>query len=146
MLERLLHLFHRGTPPDQPLPTPDARMALGILLVQLAMVDRTYLFEEVQEIDAVLAKAYDLRPLEAAKMRASCETALRKLPADIDLTRIILDAVDYDHRLEAVEALWSVALSDGITDDRETNMIDLIERRLGISPEDSDAARRKALS
>ena len=51
MFERLMARLHRDTPPKEPLATPDARMALGILLVRLAMVDRAYLFEEVEEIE-----------------------------------------------------------------------------------------------
>ena len=49
MFERLMARLHRDTPPKEPLATPDARMALGILLVRLAMVDRAYLFEEVED-------------------------------------------------------------------------------------------------
>ncbi|MGR3269775.1 hypothetical protein DU478_18050 [Thalassococcus profundi] len=144
MFERLMARLHRDTPPKEPLATPDARMALGILLVRLAMVDRAYLFEEVEEIDRVLARAFDLRPLEAAKMRARCEDTARRLPKDVDLAQIVHDSVDYAHRLDAVAALWSVALSDHMTDDREAEMIHLIETRLGVSRADSDAARRAA--
>jgi len=144
MFERLMARLHRDTPPKEPLATPDARMALGILLVRLAMVDRAYLFEEVEEIDRVLARAFDLRPLEAAKMRARCEDTARRLPTDVDLAQIVHDSVDYAHRLDAVAALWSVALSDHMTDDREAEMIHLIETRLGVSRADSDAARRAA--
>jgi len=144
MFERLMARLHRDTPPKEPLATPDARMALGILLVRLAMVDRAYLFEEIEEIDRVLARAFDLRPLEAAKMRARCEDTARRLPKDVDLAQIVHDSVDYAHRLDAVAALWSVALSDHMTDDREAEMIHLIETRLGVSRADSDAARRAA--
>ena len=144
MFERLMARLHRDTPPKEPLATPDARMALGILLVRLAMVDRAYLFEEVEEIDRVLARAFDLRALEAAKMRARCEDTARRLPKDVDLAQIVHDSVDYAHRLDAVAALWSVALSDHMTDDREAEMIHLIETRLGVSRADSDAARRAA--
>ena len=77
-------------------------------------------------------------------MRARCEDTARRLPKDVDLAQIVHDSVDYAHRLDAVAALWSVALSDHMTDDREAEMIHLIETRLGVSRADSDAARRAA--
>ena len=71
MFERLKSFFHRVAPPPAPLPELDAAHALGALLVKVALVDDAYLFEEVEEIDHILAEAYGLKPLAAARMRAS---------------------------------------------------------------------------
>lgn len=145
MLERLTQLFHRKTPEDQPLPEPDARLALGTLLVRVAMADHAYLFEEVEQIDRILAEAYDLSPLEAAKMRATCEKLAFAMDDDSEMAALVRDSVSYEHRLEKVEALWKVVMANGITDDRETALVDLVEEVLGVARPDSEAARASAV-
>ncbi|WP_136442804.1 TerB family tellurite resistance protein [Pacificoceanicola onchidii] len=144
MLERLKAFFTSPTPEKQPLPEPDARLALGTLLVRVAMADGAYLFEEVEEIDQILAKAYDLKPLEAARMRADCEKLAFHIEDDRDMAIRIRDAVDYDHRLSKVAALWSVVMADGVNDSREQALVELIEETLGIDRGDSMAARAEA--
>lgn len=144
MFERLLRHFQ--SPPKDPMPLPemDARHALGTLLVRVAMADKAYLFEEVEQIDRILAKAYGLKPLEAAKMRADCERLAFALKGDADLAAVIRDSVAYEHRLEKVAALWQVVLADGVTDDREAALMDLIENQMGIDRDHSDQARAAA--
>lgn len=145
MLERLTTLFQRKTPPAEPLPEPDARLALGTLLVRVAMADKAYLFEEVEQIDRILAEAYGLNPIEAAKMRATCEKLAFAMKDDSEMATLVRDAVSYEHRLEKVEALWKVVMADGISDDRETALVDLVEQVLGVSRPDSEAARAAAV-
>ncbi|MDU8910229.1 TerB family tellurite resistance protein [Aestuariicoccus sp. MJ-SS9] len=145
MFERLKSFFHRKAPPATPLPEPDARLALGTILVRVALVDDSYLFEEVKQIDRILAAAYDLTPLEAAKMRATCERLAFELPKQADLAAKVREGVSYEHRLEKADALWRVALADGIADARETELVELIETQLGITPEDQETARRAAM-
>ncbi|MDA7425364.1 tellurite resistance TerB family protein [Thalassococcus lentus] len=144
MLERLTSLFKSRAPVDAPLPEPDARLALGTLLVRVAMADKAYLFEEVEQIDRILAEAYGLTPIEAAKMRATCEKLAFSVEDDGEMARVIREAVDYDHRRETMEALWRVVIADGITDERETAAVELIEEQLGMARDDSQAARAAA--
>lgn len=145
MLERLTALLTRKTKPDAPLPTPDARLALGTLLVRVAMADKAYLFEEVEQIDRILADAYDLNPIEAAKMRATCEKLAFAVEDDAAMTELIREAVDYEHRREKVEALWRVVMADGISDEREAALVELVEQQLGVARLDSEAARAAAV-
>ena len=145
MFERLLARLHKTAPKPDPMPQPDAQIALGTLLVRVAMADRAYLFEEVEQIDRVLAHAFGLKPLEAAKLRASCERFSDQLPDDTNLADLIRDEVDYAHRLEMVEGLWAVAHADRVTHVREAEIIRLVEDELGIAPQDNAAARAAAV-
>ncbi|MCT4555468.1 MAG: TerB family tellurite resistance protein [Pelagimonas sp.] len=144
MLERLREFFTQKPTAPEPLPEPDARLALGTLLVRVALADGAYLFEEVEQIDRVLARAYDLKPLEAAQMRASCEKLALHIEDDTDMARRIREAVQYDHRRDKVAALWSVVMADGVSDEREEALVELIETTLGIERADSEAARAAA--
>lgn len=142
MFERLTAFFKSNTP--EPLPELDARLAMGVLLVRVAKADNTYLFEEITEIDRILSQAHDLNPVEAAKMRATCEKLAASIDDDDELADLVRDSVDYDQRRDKVAALWAVAHADGITDEREAALIDLVERVLGVERVDSDAARMAA--
>jgi uncharacterized tellurite resistance protein B-like protein len=133
MFERILSLFHveKAKPA---LPEVDARHALGALMVRAAKVDRAYLFEEVEEIDHVLAHMYDLNKVEAAKMRARCENLERAMPDTDTLARVLHDAIPLAEREAAVKSLWAVVLADGSEQPEEGEFLHQIEKTLGISP------------
>lgn len=132
MFEQLIKRFKSHTPNTPNLPEPDAQLALSALLVRVAMADKAYLFEEVEAIDEVLRLAFDLKPLEAAKLRAQGERFHQQLPDDVDLATIVRDAVDEAHRLQAAAGLWRVVIADGVTDERETSIASLVDDYLGI--------------
>lgn len=144
MFERLKTFFHRPAPAQRPLPELDAAHALGALLVKVAMADRAYLFEEIKQIDRILAEAFDLKPLAAAKMRADCERLAFESPGIEEMAERIREGVDYAHRRAAAEALWKVARADGVGDELETALVELIEARLGLKRSDSQAAQAAA--
>ncbi len=143
MFERILSLLAPGQSKAEPLPEPDARMALGALLVRVAMADEIYLFEEIEQIDRILATAYDLPALEAARLRATSEklNAATAGYSTEDLAGLIRESVDYEHRRETVAALWRVVQADGFTHDSEAQLVSLVQQQLGVSQEDSNAAK-----
>lgn len=145
MFERLKSFFDRKAPAAEPLPEPDGKLALGVLLVRTAWADKTYLFEEIEQIDRILAHDNGLNPVEAAKMRATCERLAHEIDDDMRMAELIRESVDYSHRQATVQSLWAVAHADGITDEREAALVDLIEATLGIEPQDSEAARMQAV-
>lgn len=135
MFERILALFGKTDP--EPLPEPDARLALGALLVRIAKADRAYLFEEVAQIDRILAIRNDLTVVEAAKMRATCEKLKSQMPSTPEVTEMICKTTSCTEREATIDALWQVALADGITPEVEKRLIATVSQSLDISPEDS---------
>ena len=135
MFERL---FPRRKPDPKPLPQPTPQLALGALLVRVALADRTYRAAEVGQIDRILAQTFGLKPIEAAKLRATCEALERHAPGTPE--------VAYEDRKALGDAMWSVALADGARDDDEEIQLLAIETALGLSDADMTAAREKALN
>lgn len=133
MLNDLLSRLFRADP--TPLPEPDARLALGALLVRMARADRAYLLEEIEQIDTILAERGGLNPVEAAKMRALCERLADQMPETEQAAAIIRAATSDDEREATVRALWRVSLADGITPEAEEQLLVEAERALGVSPE-----------
>lgn len=138
-------LFPSRTPDPKPLPQPDAQLALGALLVRVAFADRTYRAEEVGQIDRILAQTFDLGPIEAAKLRATCEALERDAPGTPEFAAILRDEIDYADRKALGDAMWSVAIADGHRNEAEEIQIEAIELALGVTTEDMTEARAAAL-
>lgn len=148
MFDNILSLFKRSTPSVTLLPPADAQHALGALLVRAAKADHAYLFEEVEEIDHVLAARYNLNPVEAAKLRASCEKLEEAMPQTADLAGVLHGVIDMTEREATVAAMWAVVLADGVELEEEDAFLAEVEALLGVPPEvskrlhDAEVAKR----
>jgi len=137
-------LIRRMTAPEpQTLPDPDARLALGAILVRLARTDGDYSAEEVAQIDQLLMRRYALTLSDAQALRGQSETLEAEAPDTVRFTRAIKDAVSYDDRVGVIEAMWSVVLADGVRDHEEDSMMRMAVSLLGVSDQDSHRARLK---
>ena len=137
-------LIRRMTAPEpQTLPDPDARLALGALLVRLARTDGDYSTDEIAQIDQLLMHRYALPQAEAAALRAQCETLEAEAPDTVRFTRAIKEAVSYEDRVSVIEAMWAVVLADGVRDDEEDSMMRMTVSLLGVTDQDSHRARLK---
>ncbi|WP_412505449.1 TerB family tellurite resistance protein [Roseovarius sp. SYSU LYC5161] len=142
MLTRILDAFR--TPAPAPLPEPDDALALGALMVRVAKSDRDYRFSEISRIDRLLARLNGVGPVEAAKMRATCEKLERQAPETDRFGHIIRETVSFESRVSALEALWEVLLADAEAHAEELGVIDMAREAMGLSHADSDAARAMA--
>ncbi|MFQ6553151.1 TerB family tellurite resistance protein [Aestuariibius insulae] len=134
----------RLTAPDPaPLPELDARLALGALLVRIAKSDGTYDATEIARIDRILARRYDLNPVEAAQLRADCERIEHEAPDTVRFTKAIKETVAYEDREAVLEALWDVVLADGERDDHEDALLRMVAPMLGVTDQDSALARQR---
>ncbi|WP_417524494.1 TerB family tellurite resistance protein [Marinovum sp.] len=146
IIDRLTRYFSGDKPRDQPLPELDAAHALGALLVRVAKADHAYLFEELEQIDRILAHRNGLNPVAAAKMRAECERLEAAVPETPDFVAKLQEAVDYEDRRKIAEALWAVVISDGVREEHEVALVEVIEDMLGVSEDHSQEARAAAES
>ena len=142
MLNRILHAF--SSPKPDPLPEPDEKLALGALMVRVAKSDHAYRFEEISSIDRLLTRLFGLNPVEAAKMRATCEKLEREAPETDHFARVIRETTTFQARLDALEAMWEVLLADGVRRDEEVAVIKAARIAMGLSESDSDTARATA--
>ncbi len=141
IVKRILQAFSHPEPAA--LPLPDAKLALGALMVRIAKSDATYRVEEIQRIDRILARANAIGPVEAAQMRATCEKLERAAPDTDEFARLIRETVSHEGRFETLKALWAVLLADGVERPEEVRAIDALRGALGMSETDSAAARAR---
>lgn len=130
--------------PDR-LPDPDARLALAALLVRVARADGLYAAEEVEKIERILMARHGLGPFEAVQLRAQAEALEVQAPDTVRFTRALKAAVPVEERAGLLQALWSVALSDGDRNAEEDQQLRLLTNLLGLTDVDSALARAKAL-
>ncbi|WP_223428513.1 tellurite resistance TerB family protein [Tateyamaria pelophila] len=142
MFERL---FPKHPPKKKPLPEPTPQLALGALLVRIAMADRNYQAAEVGAIDKILAGTFSLKPLEAAKLRATCEALERHAPGTPEFTKILRETIPYMDRLGLAFSMWQVLLSDGDVNELEEDTLHQIEAALDITPADSADIKSRVL-
>ena len=128
-------------PEPEKLSDPDARLALGALLVRLARSDGDYAAVEIVQIDRSLAARYGLTPDQAAALRAECEALEAEAPDTVRFTRAIKDVVDYENRVAVIEAMWAVVMADGVREEQEDSIMRMTASLLGVSDQDSHAAR-----
>ena len=135
-------LIRRLTAPEpEPLPDPDARLALGAMLVRIARSDGDYADVEIAQIDKSMMARYNMGPAQAAALRAQCETLEAEAPDTVRFTRAIKDAVSHEDRLSVVADMWAVVMADGVRDDAEDSLMRMVVNLLGITDQESHTAR-----
>ena len=144
MLSKLFQAF-RADNPDQQLPDPDTELALGALLVRVAKSDKEYHLEEISLIDRILARLFQHNAVEAAKIRATCEKLHAAAPETDTFAKLIRETTGLEERLAAIEALWEVVLADGEQKEGELKIVEDARKAMGLSYNDSQAARERVL-
>lgn len=135
-------LIRRLTAPEpEPLPDPDARLALGAMLVRIARSDGDYADVEIAQIDKSMMARYNMGPAQAAALRAQCETLEAEAPDTVRFTRAIKDAVSHEDRLSVVADMWAVVMADGVRDEAEDSLMRMVVNLLGITDQESHTAR-----
>ena len=137
-------LLKRLTQPEPaPLPDPDARLALTALLVRVARADHNYEHSEKVNIDQISRRRYGMSAEAAEPLRSEAETLESEAPDTVRFTRAIKDVVPYEDRVGVIEAMWEVALADGVRDDDESTLLRLVANLLGVTDVDSATARQR---
>lgn len=144
MLKKFFQAFR--PPQTNHLPDPDAELALGALMVRVAQADRDYKLEEISLIDRILARLYEHNAIEAAKVRATCEKLHAAAPETDTFGKLIRETTDLQERLAALDALWEVVLADGDSDEGEIKIVEEARAAMGLSFNDSKAARERVQS
>ncbi len=137
--------FPRRAGDKPPLPEPTPTLALGALLVRVAFADRTYDVSEVAMIDKIMGESFNLGPIEAAKLRATCEALERDAPGTEEFATLLREQVIYGERKAFAAAMWRIVMADGRCKESEREALEQIEAALGITPEDRAALQEAAI-
>lgn len=125
---------------------PDGRHALAALLVRAARASEVYDDRQIAQIDAILARRFDLPVPDADKLRLSAADYEQRAGDTVHLTRAIKEIVPLDERPSLLEDLWCVILADGGRHENEDGLMRLVSNLLGLADRESAFARQKVMA
>lgn len=129
-------------PPAPPgLTAPEA---LAALLVHLARAEGAYGPGGAAAVDKVLAGHFALTPAAAKALRERGEGLERAAPDIVRFTRVLKAEVPLAARGALAEALWALALADGMRAAEEEQILRQIGPLLGLSDVALAQARQRA--
>ena len=120
--------------------------AVIILLLEACQIDGDTGKVELEYIKKLLVNKFSFTPDQAEK---NLLEALEKNDERIEIfsqIKIILNEMDHAERIDVIEMMWGVILSDGIVDDFEANLMTRMNGLLYVSGSESASAKQRALS
>ena len=120
--------------------------AVIILLLEACQIDGDAGKIELEYIKKLLINKFNFTPDQAEK---NLIEALEKSDERIEIfsqIKIILNEMNHEERIDVIEMMWGVILSDGIVDDFEANLMRRMNGLLYVSGEESALAKQRALN
>ncbi|MEK9692237.1 MAG: TerB family tellurite resistance protein [Rhodospirillaceae bacterium] len=145
MIGRLKALFSSqelDAAPEQIL--DEKTVACAALLVEAAMVDGNFSDEERQIITALVEDRFLGDPALSEVLISTAEAKARRSVELYSVTKIISQSFSYDERMDILQSIWEVVLSDGRVDDFEDQLMRRLSGLIHISDRDRAFTRQKA--
>ena len=118
--------------------------AVIILLLEACQIDGETGEVELEYIKKLLINKFSFTSDQAEK---NLHDALEKSDERIEIfsqIKIILNEMDHEERINVIEMMWGVILSDGVIDDFEANLMRRMNGLLYVSGEESALAKQRA--
>jgi len=120
--------------------------AVIILLLEACQIDGDTGKIELEYVKKLLINKFNFTPDQAEK---NLNESLEKSDERIEIfsqIKIILNEMNHEERIDVIEMMWGVILSDGIVDDFEANLMRRMNGLLYVSGEESALAKQRALN
>lgn len=143
MFDTLLRIL-TGSDDAPPAEANSPALALAVLLLETARSDDCIADSERRIIERALARRFDLRPFETARLVAAARQGARRATDLYHFTRIVVENFSERERVGIIEMLWDVAYSDGAVTGDEDALIRRVAGLLYVSDRDRGEAKRRA--
>jgi uncharacterized tellurite resistance protein B-like protein len=110
----------------------------------VARADDTYDHDEAVRIERVLVQHFGLTHDEAEALRVQAEGVEAEAPDTVRFTRALKETVALEERAGLLQAMWAVALADGVRDADEEALLRMVANLLGLTDVESALARKRA--
>ena len=120
--------------------------AVIILLLEACQIDGDTGKVELEYIKKLLVNKFNFTSDQAEK---NLVEALAKSDERVEIfsqIKIILNEMNHEERIDVIEMMWGVILSDGVVDDFEANLMRRMNGLLYVSGEESALAKQRALN
>ncbi len=148
MFSNLKTAFHKITSKDKNEDEYDGEdiQAVIILLLEACQIDGDTGKIELEYIKKLLINKFNFTSDQAEK---NLLEALEKSDERVEIftqIKIILNEMNHEERIDVIEMMWGVILSDGVVDDFEANLMRRMNGLLYVSGEESALAKQRALN
>jgi len=121
------------------------QVAVAALMVHAAAMDDTFDATERRTIERLLGERFALPPDTVAKLLAAAETRAEESSQLYPFTRLAVEKLDQQGRVQLIEMLWEVAYADGVLDPDEDALLRRVAGLLYVSDYDRGEARKRVL-
>ena len=142
MLDKLFSVFRKDEPKEDE--TDRRPLAVAALLVEAARADEAYTEKEQALITSMLARQFALSDEDALAVRTDAEAAQAEANDMYGFSRVVKEQLDRDDKLQLIEDMWVIALSDVSREPYEEMIIRRLIGLIHLEDADSTAARRRA--
>ena len=118
--------------------------AVIVLLLEACQIDGETDNVEIEYVTNLLINKFNFTKIEAEE---NINKTLKNNAERIEIfseIKIILNEMDHNERIEVIEMMWGVILSDGVVDDFEANLMRRMNGLLYISGIESAEAKERA--
>jgi uncharacterized tellurite resistance protein B-like protein len=145
MIDRLLDFLTGREAPAPNARTDELQLSVAALLIEAARMDSNFDAAERATIGRLLAKRFDLAPEAVQSLVEQAESRVQYSAQYFPFTHEICKRLDTEQRVEIIEMLWKVALSDGVLDAYEDMLLRQIAGLIQVPDKDRGLARQRAL-
>jgi uncharacterized tellurite resistance protein B-like protein len=118
--------------------------AVIVLLLEACQIDGETDNIEIEYITNLLINKFNFTQSEAEEnIKKTLENSDERIEIFSQI-KIILNEMDHDERIQVIEMMWGVILSDGVVDDFEANLMRRMNGLLYISGIESAEAKERA--
>jgi uncharacterized tellurite resistance protein B-like protein len=147
MLDKILSLLQDGpkAPPAATVASGDVKqVAAAALMVEAARLDRDFDEGERATITRVVKEQFGLTDDAASDLVDVAEKRQKANYSDMAFINIVANSFDDGEKKDLLKMLWAVALSDGSLHKFEEHLVNHVATQLGLSADDTAAAKEAA--
>jgi len=116
-------------------------LATAALLVEMIRRDDDVSDDEKEVVLTMLKNSFSLNEEQTTELYTMAETAVKKTTDFSQYTDLINQQFSYQNKLQMIELLWKIALSDKQLHREEMYFVQEISELLAVSQEDFDICR-----
>ncbi|MDH5648290.1 MAG: TerB family tellurite resistance protein [Gammaproteobacteria bacterium] len=122
------------------------QLATAVLLIEVARSDHDIDPRERTRIVDTIQKRFNLTPHETRKLVELATTESAELTSYYEFSSLVNKRFAYDEKINLLELMWLVALTDGHLDKYEEHLIRKIANLIYIKREDIVLAKHRAMA
>jgi len=143
MLDKILKLL--SAPESTSGGRDQLQIAVAVLLVEAARMDDSFDAAERAAIERLLAQKFSLSPEDTKQLIGQAEAMDEKSNQLYPFTRLTVERMDPQQRINLIEMLWEVVYADGVLDPEEDALLRRVAGLIYVSDADRVAARLRVV-